>query len=111
MNTMQTDSNLVIERNLDIPMRDGTILRADVYRPDDGKWPVLLQRTPYDKAGFPGLMVAVSPVRAAMEGYAVIVQDTRGRFESEGDFAPFVHEGDDGADTIAWAATQPWCDG
>ena len=106
-----TVGNLIIERNVSVLMRDGVALRADVYRPAEGRWPALLQRTPYDKAGFPGLMVAVNPVRAALEGYVVIVQDTRGRFESEGNFTPFVHEGEDGVDTIAWAAAQPWCDG
>ena len=95
-------------------MRDGTILRADVWRSDDDeRHPVLLQRSPYGKS--PGQVSIVDagldPLRAVEHGYAVVLQDTRGRFASDGEFDPFRHEGADGADSIAWAAAQPWSDG
>lgn len=91
-----------------IPMRDGTVLRADVQRPDgDGPVPVLLVRTPY---GEPFMrQVPVTPLLEA--GIAVVVQQCRGTGTSDGDFVPFAHEADDAADTVAWCAAQPWCDG
>lgn len=104
----------MVDRHVPVAMRDGTVLRADVWRPDDGaRHPVLLQRSPYGKS--PGRVSIVDagldPLRAVEHGYAVVVQDTRGRFASDGDFDPFHHERADGADTIAWAAAQPWSDG
>ncbi|MCW2991774.1 MAG: CocE/NonD family hydrolase [Solirubrobacterales bacterium] len=101
-------AGLVVERDVRVPMRDGIALAADVWRPADGvPVPALLQRTPYNKD------MAASPevFRMANAGYAVVVQDTRGRYASEGTFAPFVHEADDGEDTIAWVAARAWCDG
>jgi putative CocE/NonD family hydrolase len=103
---------LMVERDVPIDMRDGTVLRADVYRPDSAeRFPVLLQRTPYDK-GLPRISaLLLNPIRAASAGYAVVVQDVRGRFASDGEFYTFRHEGEDGYDTIAWAAAQPWSSG
>ena len=99
---------LIVERDVEVAMRDGTILRADVYRPDgQERLPVLLQRTPYGKA-FTNTSFALM---AAERGYAVVAQDTRGRWASEGDGYPFVHEKLDGYDTVEWAARQPWSDG
>jgi putative CocE/NonD family hydrolase len=95
-------------------MRDGVVLRADVYRPADesaGPWPVLLERTPYDKRYYLTSGMPLDPLRAAERGYAVVIQDVRGRFASEGDFYSFVNEADDGYDTVEWCAEQPWCDG
>lgn len=87
--------------------RDGVRLIADVYRPQaDGKFPVLLERTPYNRAGGAG-----EAVKMAAEGYVVILQDTRGRYDSQGEFYPFRFESQDGYDTVEWAARQPWCDG
>ncbi len=89
-------------------MRDGVVLRADVYRPDtEEPLPVLLQRTPYGK-GFSNPAFALM---AAERGYAVVIQDTRGRWASDGDGYPFVHEKADGYDSVEWAAGQPWADG
>jgi uncharacterized protein len=87
-------------------MRDGVALKADIYRPKGpGKFPVLLERTPYNKAdGQVGL-------RAAALGYVVIIQDTRGRFTSEGDWYPFRYESQDGYDTVEWAAALPYSNG
>jgi putative CocE/NonD family hydrolase len=81
-------------------MRDGVILKADIYRPKaDGKYPVLLQRTPYDK----NYSLSFG-MKAAPRGYVVVVQDVRGRFTSEGEWYPFRHESQDGYDTVEWAA-------
>ncbi len=95
-------------------MRDGTVLRADVWLPAGaGPWPVLLQRTPYRKEDVFGTQyIAALEFRAALRrGYAVVVQDTRGRYASDGNFDPFHHEQDDGHDTIAWLRKQPFCNG
>jgi uncharacterized protein len=100
--------SLSVDRNVPVPMRDGVVLFADVYRPSGpGPYPALLQRTPYDKqnGGTPFVL------RAAGSGYAVVVQDARGRFESEGRFDAFVNERQDGYDTLEWLAAQPWCNG
>jgi len=92
-------------------MRDGVTLRADVYRPEgDGPWPTLLARTPYDKDS-PFLLMMFDPLRAARDGFMVVVQDTRGRFESEGDWTPFRHERLDGYDSVEWAARLPGSNG
>jgi putative CocE/NonD family hydrolase len=88
--------------------RDGALLRADAYRPaTSATLPVLLQRTPYGKAGSD----AAFALMAAERGYAVVIQDTRGRWESEGDGYPLVHEKADGYDAVEWAARQPWSNG
>ena len=90
-----------------IPMRDGVKLSTDIYLPEGtGKFPVLVCRTPYGKAGVRG-----DAVYLAKHGYVVLAQDVRGRFASPGDFYGFVNEGPDGYDTIEWAASQPWSDG
>ena len=90
-------------------MRDGTTLRADVYRPHGlSTVPAILIRTPYSK----GARGDSTFVRAALErGYAVAVQDVRGRYQSEGTFDPYRQEGRDGFDTVEWLAAQAWCDG
>ncbi|MGI9041950.1 MAG: CocE/NonD family hydrolase [Gemmatimonadales bacterium] len=93
-----------------VPMRDGVSLKADVWRPTSGqRFPVLVYRTPYDR-----IEVAAGSdlVRAAVaRGYAVVLQDVRGRYASGGEFEPYRHEGKDGYDTIEWAARQPWSSG
>jgi uncharacterized protein len=96
-----------VETGVPVKMRDGVTLRADIYRPDaDGKYPVLLQRTPYNKAGGTNF-----GRRAAARGYVAIIQDVRGRYTSEGDWYTFIHEAEDGYDTIEWAAALPYADG
>src|SRR6478735_3899698 len=95
------------ERGVTVTMRDGVILRADIYRPNvDGQFPVLLQRTPYNKSGGVGF-----GLKAAARGYVVIVQDVRGRYTSDGELYTFKHEPDDGYDTIEWAASLPYSNG
>lgn len=87
-------------------MRDGVVLRADIFRPKaDGKFPVLLERTPYNKQG------EDIGWRAAPRGYVVIVQDVRGRYTSEGEWYPFKNESNDGYDTVEWAAALPYSNG
>lgn len=98
---------VVAQRNVEARMRDGVVLRADVYRPDkDGKFPVLLERTPYNKNG----EISFGRVAAA-RGYVVIVQDVRGRYTSDGEWYTFKHESDDGYDTVEWAAGLPYSNG
>ena len=104
----RADDAVVLEKNVAARMRDGVLLRADVYRPAaPGRYPVLLQRTPYskhdedDEEGFRSL---------ARKGFAVIVQDTRGRYTSGGVARPH-DEAEDGFDTIAWTRTLPYANG
>jgi putative CocE/NonD family hydrolase len=98
---------VTIEHGVSVKMRDGAILRADVYRPKaDGTFPVLLERTPYDKNGS-----ADFGLKASARGYVVIVQDVRGRYTSEGEWYPFKNESNDGFDTVEWAAALPYSNG
>jgi uncharacterized protein len=94
-------------------MRDGVVLRADAYRPDDDRAPVpaVLSRTPYDRSFQPAAHAALEPDRAVDAGIAVVCQDVRGQHGSEGKFNPFLSEGEDGFDTVEWVAAQPWCTG
>jgi putative CocE/NonD family hydrolase len=98
---------VTVERNVAAKMRDEVTLRADIYRPKaDGKFPVLLERTPYDKNG--GREFGM---RGAARGYVVVIQDTRGRYASDGDFYTFKNESNDGYDTVEWVAALPYSDG
>jgi putative CocE/NonD family hydrolase len=102
----------VVARDLAVPMRDGVRLFADLYRPAaGGPWPVLVQRTPYNKSALLPPIGTLDPFRACAEGFAVLIQDTRGRYRSEGEFYPFRDEAADGYDTVEWVAAQPWCTG
>lgn len=104
---------VLVDKNVEVPLRDGVRLRADVYRPSgSGKYPVLLQRTPYNKELWPITALTLDPVRAAAAGFAVVIQDVRGRWASEGGtFFPYRDELLDGHDSVAWAAAQPWSSG
>lgn len=100
----------VIDRDVPVAMRDGVVLRADVWRPAaSGPFPVLVYRTPYDKRRAPESYTTFR--RAVERGYAVVIQDVRGRYASEGEFVPYRQEGRDGYDTIEWAARQAWSNG
>ena len=109
----QTEQYKVIrERNVMVPMRDGVRLATDVYRPDSsGRFPALVTRGPYGKDGYADNQehsIWFFPQR----GYVVVSQDCRARFDSEGDYYdPLFQEGQDGYDTVEWAARQPWCNG
>jgi putative CocE/NonD family hydrolase len=103
----QVDHAITLERDLKVKMRDGVVLAADIYHPiGEGRYPVLLQRTPYNKN-----LQADLAIKAATRGYVVIVQDVRGRFASEGEWYPFQYESQDGYDTVEWAAALPYSDG
>src|SRR6266581_4496065 len=98
---------ITYERNVSVKMRDGVTLHADIFRPQaEGKFPVLLQRTPYNKDN--GVEFGI---KAAARGYVVIFQDVRGRYASEGDWYVFKNEPNDGYDTVEWAAALLYSDG
>lgn len=99
----------VMMKNVEVPMRDGVVLRADVWLPRaDGRFPTLVYRTPYGKENAPKEWSTFE--KLPPRGYAVVIQDVRGRYASDGEFAPYQNEGKDGYDTIEWAAHQPWSD-
>jgi putative CocE/NonD family hydrolase len=103
---------LTIEKHLQVPMRDGVLLATDVYRPAGaGPFPVVMMRLPYNKEQPALLFLAGDILRVAQAGYAVVVQDCRGTWASEGEFSPYFQEAEDGADAIAWAAAQAWSTG
>ena len=109
---MGSQTTVRFDQNLVIPMRDGTKTYADVYRPSDsGKHPVLMTRTPYDKSSATSRTNNIDAVTAASHGYAVVIQDVRGRYTSEGDFYTFKNEINDGFDSIEWAGSQGWSSG
>ena len=108
---MPESLSVKVETNLPAAMRDGVVLYADVYRPDGpGPFPTILQRTPYDKSA-PLSAQMLDPIKAAKAGFAHVIQDTRGRFTSEGRFYCFADDVEDGYDTVEWAASQPWSNG
>ncbi len=89
-----------------VPMRDGILLATDVYLPEgEGPWPVILRRTPYDK----GTGGGEGPYTS--NGYALVIQDQRGRFRSQGEYTPHESELADGYDTVEWIAGEPWSNG
>jgi hypothetical protein len=98
----------VFERNAMIPMRDGTGLAANLFRPGgEGPFPTILMRTPYGKGDDQH-----AQARAFVEaGYAMVIQDCRGRGDSQGLWDPFRFDADDGFDTQEWVGRQPWCNG
>ena len=101
---------VLVERDVPMQTRDGVTLRADVYRPDaPGRFPVLLSRLPYNK----NLRPRPGDIDYFVErGYGVIMQDTRGRFASDGDeYYALIWEMPDGYDAVEWAASLPWADG
>ena len=104
----------ICQSNVMIPMRDGVCLATDIYlpafngQPASGKFPVILERTPYDKAGSGNV---TNGTYYARRGYVCAIQDVRGRFVSEGEWYPFAKEAPDGYDTVEWLAAQAWSDG
>ena len=92
-----------------VPMRDGVRLATDVYLPEGGgRFPVILIRTPYNKNNEAEVADAIF---FASRGYAVAIQDCRGRFDSEGEWTPFVNEAHDGYDAQTWCGTESWSTG
>ena len=119
---------VVLESDIRVPMRDGTRLATDVYRPArggkpvPGRFPVVMERTPYGRnvTSFRDITQAdpkTPKTRAEVaanyvaHGYVVVFQDCRGRYDSEGEFVKYLSEGADGFDTCRWLVTQPWSDG
>ena len=104
--TSPTRYEVTIQTGVPVKMRDGVTLIADIYRPKaQGKFPVLLTRTPYNRRD------PMTGTFLASHGYVAVLQDTRGRFDSGGEFYPFKHESDDGYDTIEWAAALEYSNG
>lgn len=106
-------SRSTVQFNVSVPMRDGATLPADIYLPDiPGPHPTLLTRTPYDKSGLTGPRFSgLDALTATQHGFAVVVQDVRGRHNANGEFITFKHESSDGHDAIEWAAKQNWSNG
>ncbi|MFC0026945.1 CocE/NonD family hydrolase [Neobacillus cucumis] len=103
---------IIVEKNVPCKMRDGVILYADIYRPNkEGRFPVLLTRLPYSKDLPYYSHRYLDTNRLVENGFIVIIQDVRGRFQSEGDFQPFRQEANDGFDTVEWAAAFPYSTG
>ncbi|MBV8169449.1 MAG: CocE/NonD family hydrolase [Alphaproteobacteria bacterium] len=105
-----------------VAMRDGVRMATDIYRPAvDGPFPVILERTPYDKSALSRSerTAEVAKPRSRAEvadyfvahGYAVVYQDCRGRYHSEGGFTKYLSDAEDGFDAVAWLTRQPWCNG
>jgi len=95
------------EFHVKVPMRDGVILSADIFRPEAaGTFPVILMRTPYDNNS-----LIAKGIQYARRGYALVAQDCRGRYDSAGEFYAWHNEVKDGYDTQEWIGRQPWCNG
>jgi putative CocE/NonD family hydrolase len=125
--TPQAEFDVVAERDVMVPMRDGVKLATDIYRPARNglalaqKFPVILERTPYGKAQVSRSEIDVGMTASrprpevaqwfVQRGYIVVYQDCRGRYGSEGEFVKYLSDGEDGFDTMAWLAAQPWCNG
>ena len=106
-------STMRIERHVQVAMRDGVRLATDVYLPEgEGPFPTLLTRIRGGRSSaFIVGVLMLNPLDAVERGYAVAVQEVRGRAGSEAAWHPFVHELEDGADCLDWVVGQPWCDG
>jgi uncharacterized protein len=105
-----------LDRDVVMEMRDGVKLRADIYRPGDRqKHPAIFIRSPYNKINNAWHHNSfLHFIEATRLGYAIVMQDVRGRFASEGQWGGtdiFHHEGKDGYDSVEWIAAQSWCDG
>ena len=108
---------VAVEKDVRVPMRDGTILRADVYHPEGkGRYPTIVTRTAYNKSRIDTRYYEERGYSLAERGYTFVAQDIRGTYASEGDFFPCTfrrdhHDTEDGYDTIEWAARLPWSTG
>ena len=103
----QSAKSVVVREYIPIPSADGTILASSLALPDTvGTFPAIIMRSPYGIREYKGM-----PERYAQRGYACLVQDTRGRYDSGGYFDPFVHDIEDGEATLRWIRSQPWSNG
>ncbi|NIT59449.1 MAG: CocE/NonD family hydrolase, partial [Aliifodinibius sp.] len=109
----QVEFDVIIVKNFMVPMRDGVRLATDIYKPAingkavEGKFPTVLERTPYNKE----LRCDYKGMYYAKRGYVFVVQDCRGRYQSEGEFYGYANESPDGYDTVEWIAEQDWSNG
>lgn len=105
--------SVFVERDLHVAARDGIELATDVYRPQgDGPFPTLIFRVRGSRsAAFITGVLIVNPLEAVRRGYAVVIQEVRGRSGSQARWHPFVHEREDSEDCLEWVLEQPWCDG
>ena len=109
LDTAQPVQPFRVRLDVKVPMRDGVLLSTDIYLPNaPGPFPTLLLRTIYDNQWDRYLAWAVPFIE---RGYAVAMQDCRGRHDSDGAWEPYIHETEDGYDTHEWLGAQPWCDG
>ena len=105
-------NGMICEYNVETPMRDGVVLRGDLYKPmERGKYPLLLWRTIFRKNTMARAFGQYDPAWFVRHGYALLIQDVRGLGESDGEFDRFTADGKDGYDTIEWLAAQAYCDG
>lgn len=105
-------NGMICDYNVETPMRDGVLLRGDLYMPSErGKYPLLLWRTIFRKNTLARAFAQYDPAHFVRNGYAVFIQDVRGLGESDGEFDRFTADGKDGCDTIEWLAQQDFCDG
>jgi uncharacterized protein len=103
---------VIVERNVAVPMLDGALLRADIYRPKGRrKVPAVLGRTPYDRTFGPTLPAILDPEPTVAAGIALVCMDVRGRHGSDGECHPFRAERADGYESVEWVAGQEWCSG
>ncbi|GHU05757.1 putative peptidase [Alphaproteobacteria bacterium] len=103
--------DILVERDVPIPMRDGAIMVADIYRPKaEGRFPVLLENTSYDRRVSTDIRMSTHSFFVP-RGYVLVVRSSRGRFGSEGAFDLYKAERNDGYDAVEWAALQPWSNG
>jgi putative CocE/NonD family hydrolase len=107
-------NSIRIDRSIPMEMRDGVILRGDIYRPDDKKkHPAILIRTPYGRGESLSLFF-MDLIETVTAGYALILQNVRGTYDSGGEVVlgdvSLTMESPDGYDSVEWAANQPWCD-
>lgn len=111
MGLPQPQYKIKVTEGVMISMRDGVKLATDLYMPDKaGKYPVVLIRTMYGRQNKEHGYDTIAKIFTS-QGYAFLVQDVRGRFDSGGDFYPYIYEAADGYDTVEWAGTQEWSTG
>jgi putative CocE/NonD family hydrolase len=109
--TKDVHTDVLVDKNLSVQMRDGVVLYADIYRPAaPGRFPTVLIRMPYGKQESFCYMPTMGRYWAR-KGYACVIQDVRGKWGSGGSWKPFINERDDGYDTISWVVAQNWSDG
>ena len=105
-------SVLSVDTDVSVPAEVGVSLATDVIRPaGPGRHPTVMMRTAYDRTTYASVSLQVHALRLAYAGYAVVLQDVRGRFGSGGSFEPFLNEQADGIATLDWVTSMPWCNG